>query len=115
MVILHLACVFHEAGLIRCKTAVVFIFLKKDCPKDGHIRFSIKTFFYNISETINWIYFCLLEQLHMFISHLACVFHDAGLIRCETVVLLIFTEIFRPLYLKNYKCDNIDFFYREPL
>ena len=92
-----------------------FTFFENDSPKDGHIRFSIKKFFYNISETIDWIDACLLEQLHMFILHLACVFHEAGLIIGEKAVLLIFAKFFRPLYLKNYKCDNIEFFYCKPL
>jgi hypothetical protein len=80
-----------------------------------YCMFFIEKFFYNISKTIDWIGFWLLGQLHMVILHVACVFHEAALIWCEMAEVLIFAKIFRPLYLKNYKGDNVEFFYGKPL
>ena len=59
--------------------------------------FHQQDFFYNISETFDWIGFRMLRQLHMVILHLACVFHEAGLIWCEMTEVLIFDKIFQPL------------------
>ena len=95
------------------KFSSFFLFLN-DRPKGGHIRFLIKKYFYNISETINWVHSRFSGQLHMVILHRSCVFHKAGLIRCKMAVLLIFAEIFRPLYLKNCWCKIVDFFYCKP-
>ena len=95
------------------KFSSFFVFFKQS-SKGGHIRFLIKKYFYNISETIDWVHSCFSGQLHMVILHLVCVFHKAGLIRCEMAVLLIFAEIFWPLYLKNYWCENVDFFHWKP-
>jgi hypothetical protein len=91
---------FHVNRLIACRD--IAFFSSRICS-------------YILLQTIEWIGFQLLGQLHMVMLHLACEFHDAGLIRCEMTELMIFSEIFRHLYFENYKSNNVAIFYGKSL
>ena len=103
--------------MMVCSSPIIkhFVSCKSVNRLQRYCMFFIAKFFYNISKTIDWIGFWLLGQLHMVILHLACVFHEAALIRCEMAEVLIFAKNLWTSYLKNYKGDNVDVFYGKPL